>query len=210
MIDVDAQDAVVDGPRLREALMRWCDALQAAAPELNALDARLGDGDLGSTLAKCADNVRSSCAGDAAPLGAALKQCAMDCAKASGSSFGTLLSVGFLAAAKAVAAHPSLDRDALVDTLMQAHAALSSRGGAANGDKTMLDSLQAVADAVRAAPAPGDAAALKSAARTGAQQALDAFRDKPNRIGRARMFADRTIGMDDPGMVALLRMAQSL
>jgi dihydroxyacetone kinase-like protein len=43
-----------------------------------------------------------------------------------------------------------------------------------------------------------------------ARAALDAFRDKPNRIGRARMFADKTIGMDDPGMVALLRMVDAL
>jgi dihydroxyacetone kinase-like protein len=207
---VDVRDAVVDGPRLCDALLRWCDALQAAAPELNALDAQLGDGDLGNTLAKCAENVRQSCAGGARPLGPALKACAMDCARASGSSFGTLLSVGFLAAAKAVGERTALDRDALVDTLRQAHAALSSRGGAANGDKTMLDSLQAVADALRDAPAPGDAASLKSAARAGAQGALDAFRDKPNRIGRARMFAERSMGLDDPGMVAVLRMTESL
>ncbi|WP_192871708.1 DAK2 domain-containing protein [Variovorax sp. JS1663] len=40
--------------------------------------------------------------------------------------------------------------------------------------------------------------------------ALAAFRDKPNRIGRARMFAEKSIGMDDPGMVALQRMVESL
>jgi len=49
-----------------------------------------------------------------------------------------------------------------------------------------------------------------SAARTGAQGALDAFRDKTNLIGRARMFAERSVGLDDPGMVAVLRMTESL
>jgi dihydroxyacetone kinase-like protein len=29
-------------------------------------------------------------------------------------------------------------------------------------------------------------------------------------MGRARMFAEKSIGMDDPGMVAVLRMAESL
>ena len=42
------------------------------------------------------------------------------------------------------------------------------------------------------------------------RESLDAFRDKPNRMGRARMFADKTIGLDDPGMVALLRMVEAL
>ena len=42
------------------------------------------------------------------------------------------------------------------------------------------------------------------------KELLDAFRDRPNRVGRARMFADKTIGLDDPGMVALQRMVESL
>jgi dihydroxyacetone kinase-like protein len=43
-----------------------------------------------------------------------------------------------------------------------------------------------------------------------AASVLDVFRQLPNRIGRARMFADRSIGLDDPGMVAVRRMAQAL
>ena len=35
-------------------------------------------------------------------------------------------------------------------------------------------------------------------------------RQQPNRIGRARMFAERSIGLDDPGMVAMQRMLQAL
>jgi dihydroxyacetone kinase-like protein len=47
-------------------------------------------------------------------------------------------------------------------------------------------------------------------ARNAASKAIEEFRDKPNRIGRARMFAEKSIGMDDPGMVAVLRMTESL
>ena len=39
---------------------------------------------------------------------------------------------------------------------------------------------------------------------------MDEFRDKPNRIGRARIFGERTIGMDDPGMVAFKIMVDAL
>jgi len=48
------------------------------------------------------------------------------------------------------------------------------------------------------------------AARRGVDEALDAFRDKPNQIGRARIFAERTIGLDDPGMFALKVMVDAL
>ena len=80
-----------DAALLKSALDRWCAALEAAAPELNALDGRLGDGDLGATLQKCAANVRAAAAGLPDDLAGIFKRCAGACANASGSSFGTLL-----------------------------------------------------------------------------------------------------------------------
>jgi uncharacterized protein (TIGR03086 family) len=43
-----------------------------------------------------------------------------------------------------------------------------------------------------------------------ADGALERFRDQPNRIGRARMFADASIGLDDPGMLAFARLTTVL
>jgi phosphoenolpyruvate---glycerone phosphotransferase subunit DhaL len=202
--------AVIDAAALRAALGRWCDALDAAAPELNALDACLGDGDLGTTLTKCAANVHAFLRGEPAGLSATLKSCAMACAKASGSSFGTLLSVAFLTAGKAVGEQERLERDALVELLGIVQQALAQRGGAAPGDKTMLDSIHSIAQALRSCEPGADVRALQAAALRGAAGALDAFRDKPNRIGRARMFAEQSVGLDDPGMVAVQRMVEAL
>jgi phosphoenolpyruvate---glycerone phosphotransferase subunit DhaL len=39
---------------------------------------------------------------------------------------------------------------------------------------------------------------------------LNEFREKPAKVGRARIFGERTIGMDDPGMVALRVMVNAL
>jgi phosphoenolpyruvate---glycerone phosphotransferase subunit DhaL len=206
---MQAPRTLVDAATLHSALARWCDALEAAAPELNALDARLGDGDLGTTLSKCADNVRASLAAPPASLQALLKACAQACARASGSSFGTLLAVAFLTAAKHTGERAALDRDALVGLLQAVGEALSQRGGAAQGDKTMLDSLAAITSALRHAK-DATPTALRAAAQAATQQALDAFRNRPNRIGRARMFAERSIGLDDPGMVAVQRMVQAI
>ena len=36
------------------------------------------------------------------------------------------------------------------------------------------------------------------------------IRDKPNRPERTRMFADKTIGVDDPSMIALQRMVDAV
>jgi len=201
---------LADASRLREALARWCDAMEAASPELNELDGRLGDGDLGATLSKCAANVREQLAQPADSLEALLQACAKACAKASGSSFGTLLAIGFMRAAKTSASHEALDRDGVVELLTNVQEAISARGGAATGDKTMLDSLDSIIGALRRCPPGTNAQVLKQVARDAAQAAIEAFRERPNRVGRARMFAERSIGLDDPGMVAVRRMAEAL
>jgi len=207
---MQATSALVDAAGLHSALARWCDALAAAAPELNALDGQLGDGDLGATLSKCAANVRELLATPPGSLEALLKASAQACARASGSSFGTLLAVGFLQAARTVGQREALDRDALAEVLSAVVQGLSQRGGAALGDKTMLDSLAEIAGALRACDPDADAPTLRDAARQATEQALEAFRQQPNRIGRARMFAERSVGLDDPGMVAVQRMVQAL
>ncbi|VTU25016.1 PTS-dependent dihydroxyacetone kinase, ADP-binding subunit DhaL [Variovorax sp. PBS-H4] len=197
----------MDAPMLKAALDRWSRAMAAAAPELNALDARLGDGDLGATLEKCAANVQAALPGMPDALEDICKSTAQACAKASGSSFGTLLAVAWLGAAKWVPPRSTLTRAELSALLAQTVQTLSARGGAALGDKTMLDSLDAIARALGAASDEGD---LRRVARTAAEAAIADFRGKPNRIGRARMFAEKSQGLDDPGMVAVLRMTEAL
>lgn len=192
---------------LKTATGRWCVAMRAAAPELNELDGRLGDADLGATLDKCAVLIEQELLTLPDDLEGAFKKLAQASARASGSSFGTLLTVAFMTAAKKSAGKTSLSRSDTADLLNVVIETLSARGGASLGDKTVLDGLQAICVALQAA---ADEDGLLPVARDAAQRALDELRDKPNRIGRARMFADRTIGMDDPGMVALLRMVEGL
>jgi len=197
----------MDAASLKNAFMRWADAMDKAASELNALDAQLGDGDLGITLKKCAANVRATLTVAPDSLPGILRAASQACADASGSSFGTLLAGGLLIAGKWLEAGKALDRVALPELLRHAVQKLSARGGAQLGDKTMLDSLQAIAQAIEEASAHDD---LADVARAATASALKEFRSQPNRIGRARMFAQKSIGLDDPGMVAVMRMTQSL
>ena len=74
-------------------LLRCADRMEAAASELNEFDGRLGDGDLGATLENCAIQMRTGLDGEFSTPSDMFKAVAMACARASGSSFGTLLSV---------------------------------------------------------------------------------------------------------------------
>lgn len=207
---MSAAPASVDVTMLSAALARCCDALEASADEFNRLDAQLGDGDLGVTLSRCATLVRSVLASStAATPGPLLKAAAQACAKASGSSFGTLLALGLLTASRTAGDRESLDLDAWVALLAEVQQTLSARGGAKPGDKTMLDSLAAIQAALQTCE-PDDRTAWAHIAVNAAAGALHTFRPQPNRIGRARMFGERSIGLDDPGMVAVLRLVQAL
>lgn len=192
---------------LKLALVRWTQRLDDAAQELNQSDGQLGDGDLGVTLVKCAANVRCVLPEFESDLGSAFRLCTTACSKASGSSFGTLLAVAFMTASKHTAGKSELAWEDLPDLLQAVLEAMSARGGAALGDKTVLDTLAAAQRAIRSLSEPQ---AQLQAARMAVDAVIDEFRQKPNRIGRARMFAERSIGLDDPGMIAFRHMLESL
>jgi len=189
--------------RLKVIISNCAVRLEEAADELNQLDGQLGDGDLGTSLKTCARNVRMVLPDTRGDLGDILKAAALACSRASGSSFGTLLAVGLLTAAKTLQGRQDLAPIEVPDLLDAVLNALQSRGGASLGDKTVLDAIEAVRVAIADC---GDPAEQHDRAVTAVDAALSEFRHKPNCIGRARMFADRSVGLDDPGMVAFRHM----
>ena len=75
------------------------------------------------------------------------------------------------------------------------------------GDKTVVVVLDVVGTAVDGLADPLE---LYARAQLATANTLDAFRGKPNRLGRARMFAEKSIGLDDPGMLAFSRLLEGL
>jgi dihydroxyacetone kinase-like protein len=192
---------------LKATYARVAAGMDACAAELNAADGKVGDGDLGITLARGAREVLEQCSDLPADLGAAFLKTAQAFTKTSGSTFGTLVATGLMAAAKATRGRTEVAWSELSALLGAAGAAMSARGKANLGDKTVLDAL----DAVRAAVAGLDnPAAQLGAASRALDAALADFRGRPNKVGRARIFGEKTIGLDDPGMLALRRMVDAL
>lgn len=174
---------------------------------LNDADAKLGDGDTGGMLARVIGKMADVDLSAATDPGSALSQLAKAATLATGSSLGTLFATGLLAAGREAKGRETIGAGDLSGLVATARDAMIARGGAALGDKTVLDSLDAVAEALKGAETPEQAA---SAAAKAASDALDAFRSRPNRIGRARMFGDQTIGIDDPGMLAIKELSAAL
>lgn len=195
----------------RGALLAAIDRLSAAATRdfemLNAADGALGDGDLGITLDRGMKLVTEQ--KDALPedLGRALMLCAQAFTKTSGSSYGTLLATGLMSMAKTLKGKSSVEAGRVSELVVGARDAMIARGKAELGNKTVLDSLEAVAIATKDNSAP---AAVADAAARAVDEALEAFRDRQAQVGRARMFGEKTIGMDDPGMLAMRTIVKAL
>ncbi|MEL0638049.1 MULTISPECIES: dihydroxyacetone kinase subunit L [Marinomonas] len=175
--------------------------------ELNELDGRLGDGDLGVTMINGFNNMKSIIDDMPEDLGQALFSAAKAMTAVSGSSFGTLMATALMAAGKATKGREAAEWSEVPELLQLAQDAMISRGGASLGDKTLLDSLDAV---IKATTGINDPEEMQKAASNAAKEALAEFINKPNKIGRARVYAEKSIGLEDPGMVAICRLVDAI
>jgi dihydroxyacetone kinase len=190
------QSVVVTG-----ALRRACEAAIEGRDAIDALDAKVGDGDAGSTFASGARAVldrlgegRLSTGEPAAlfhELGAVL-------ARAMGGSSGVLLSILFTAMGTSLAAGATLGAafEAGLDRVQH-------HGGARAGDRTMLDALLPAAAAL-----PGGVGAAARAARAGAEATAAMSRAG---AGRSSYVPDAALrGVVDPGAEAIARIFTAL
>ncbi|WP_099827895.1 dihydroxyacetone kinase subunit L [Oceaniglobus indicus] len=198
---------MIDRAAMVAAIDRLTSAMERDFEELNRADGALGDGDLGVTMTRGMRAISDKAADLPEDLGAALLACAQAFTKSSGSSYGTLMATGLMAIAKDVKGRTEVDPAETSRLTGLARDAMMARGKADLGGKTVLDSLDAVAQATQGESDPD---ALADSAVKAAEDAMDRMRDKPATIGRARIFAEKSKGMDDPGMLAMTRIIKAL
>jgi dihydroxyacetone kinase-like protein len=192
---------------LKSALPKIAAGIEACADELNQADAKLGDGDLGVTMTRGMRGILETAEDLPEDLGLALLKCAQGFTKVSGSSYGTLLATGLMSAAKVCKGRSEVPWSEVSALVAGALAAMQARGKGELGDKSVLDALEAIRAATTDAR---DGPSLLRAADQALDDALDSYRDQPSKLGRARMFGDKSIGLDDPGMLALRRVVDAL
>ena len=198
---------MIDQKALLAAISRLTAAMEREAPALNEIDGALGDGDLGITMIRGMQAVSAGVGEMPADMGQALLRCAQAFTKTSGSSYGTLFATGLMAGAKALKGRDSFEASEVSGLIAAARDAMQQRGKAELGGKTVLDSLDAMAQATAGLSEPGEVA---RAAREAARQSTEAFKDKPATVGRARIFADKSRTMYDPGMLAMTRIVEAV
>ena len=186
-------------PELSALVSRACDVLIAAESKLNALDARVGDGDTGWTVATAARHLQTALPlMPLARLDLFFAATSEALSRSMGGSSGVLLAIFFSAASQSTAAGAGWQ-----DALSAGLAKMMAHGGATPGDRTMIDAL---APALEALPRGLDAAA--KAARAGADATA---RMKSARAGRSsHVSSSHLAGIPDPGAEAVATMLEGI
>ncbi|MEO0385779.1 MAG: dihydroxyacetone kinase subunit DhaK [Pseudomonadota bacterium] len=185
--------------RTEDFLNRCCTILIGAEADLNALDAKSGDGDTGSTLATASraliDAMPRLPLADTTQLYRAIGQ---ELSQTMGGSSGVLLAIFFAAAGDA-----SANGSNTVDALKAGLDRIAQVGGAGVGDRTMIDALQPALDAL-----PDGLQAAASAARAGADGTATITKAK---AGRATYISEEKLaGHNDPGAEAVARLLEQI
>ncbi|MFF5978841.1 dihydroxyacetone kinase subunit DhaL [Streptomyces olindensis] len=174
---------------------RWMTATAASvdreAERLTALDSPIGDADHGSNLQRGFRAVTAALEKEAPDtpggvLTLAGRQLISTVGGASGPLYGTLLR----RTGKALGDAAEVGAEQLAEALRAGVDAVMTLGGAAPGDKTMIDALVPAVDALGESFAAARAAAEEGAVATTPLQA---------RKGRASYVGERSIGHQDPG-----------
>ena len=186
-------------PKRREFIERCCNIFIACEADLNALDAKSGDGDTGSTLATASRALIGSL--DRLPLAdmtQLYRAIGLELSQTMGGSSGILLAIFFAAAGDASASGK--------DTIGALNVGLNrvqEVGGAQVGDRTLIDALRPALDAL-----PEGLPAAASAARLAANFTATIVKAK---AGRATYIsADQLRGHNDPGAEAVARLFEQL
>ena len=193
--------------KVRSALIVACDAVIAAQDVLTKADQAIGDGDHGVGMARGFRAARAAIeARQAATAGELFKTAGMAILSGSGGASGAIFGTFFISAAGALPAD-TLDAPSYAAALAAALAGVQKRGGAAPGDKTVVDAL---APAAAAAATRDDLAASAAAAAQAAEEGAEATRPMIARFGKAKTLGDRSIGHPDPGALTLSIVLRSL
>ena len=192
---------------IQSVIIRLNQVMEQSADELNTADGLLGDGDLGVTMIRGSRHLLEELESLPKDIGMAFFQCAKAFTKSSGSSYGTLLATGMMAVAKVKKGQTEIVMDEVSGLFNISLEAMQIRGKASLGDKTVLDVIAAARDAAKNQT---DWKTMLNSINKAINDTIDLYRDRQSQIGRARIFGEKSIGLDDPGMLAFKRMFESV
>ncbi len=185
-------------PPLAALVNHACDILIAAEGKLNALDAKAGDGDTGSTVATAARMLKANLSKmPLADMPSFFTAASDGFMRSMGGSSGVLMAIFFAAAGST--------KGTWQTALQAGLQKMMAYGGAKLGDRTMIDALVPALDVLVKG---GNLTAAAKAARNGADATQNMTRAKAGRS--SYVSAANLLGVTDPGAEAVALLFEGL
>jgi dihydroxyacetone kinase len=207
-----------DGRAGAHVVARAIDAMAAmladAEEELGRIDAIAGDGDHGRGMVKGSSAAREAAAravADGAGQGSVLTAAGKEWAAKAGGTSGVLWGAMLSALGARLGDRGRPDSATVAAGMRDGYDALVQLGGAAPGDKTMLDALLPFVEELQRRVDDGEQwqDAWRAAAEV-ATEAAQATAEMRPKIGRARPLAERSVGTPDAGATSLAMCARTV
>jgi L-erythrulose 1-kinase len=196
------------------ALERAAARVVAAEAHLGAIDAVAGDGDHGAGMVagiRGAHDAARWAVQRGAGAGTTLRLAGERWSESAGGASGALWGSGLEAAGEAVGDVDPVSGATILAAVRAFARSITGRGGAAVGDKTMVDALAPFTTELEAGLSSGlSPADAWRAAAAAAQAAADATADFAASRGRSRTHGNRSIGTPDPGAISFALIAGSI
>ena len=174
------------------------------------LDAVVGDGDFGYSLARGFEVVLSDWdTMEYSDISGLLKKTAVVLTKRIGGTSGPIWGTAFLRAGGALGAAPVPTGEEVIAALRAAIEGIKQRGNTDLGDKTLLDALVPAVDELEAALPEGSSAALERAAAK-ARESAEATKGMLAQRGRASYTGDRSRESADAGAIGVAVMFEAV
>jgi dihydroxyacetone kinase len=201
----------MNGRQLAGRLDRIAAELRLRTDEFRRLDAAVGDGDLGVTVAAATEAVRSALRGlsSQASVVDVVRTAAEEIAEANPSTMATLTAIGLLRSVDQLGDDP-VSAEAAMAAGRAFVDAVQASGGAVPGDKTFLDAVVPSLDAFEESIGRGDdpGTALESAIAA-AREGVERSSQLASKKGRAAWAGERGVGHPDPGAVVYVTFLQA-
>lgn len=188
---------------VKAMLLLACDRIIAAEPALSEADRNLGDGDHGLGMQRGMTAAKEKLeSADVESIEKAFSSVGMAMMSSMGGASGAIFGTFFRNGGKALAGAETFDSAGLASFLQAGVDGVKQRGGAAVGDKTVVDAMQPAAEkaaTVTGQPLPEAIAAVHGAALEG----LEASKNMIAKFGRAKTLGEACIGFPDAGALSV-------
>ncbi len=195
---------------VKAMLLLVCERVIAAEPMLSEADRNLGDGDHGLGMQRGMTAAKDKLsAGDVESVEKAFSTVGMAMMSSMGGASGAIFGTFFRNGGKALAGRESFGAGDLADFLRAGVDGVKQRGGAAVGDKTVVDAME---------PAAERAAELTESslpdAINGVNEAAEAGKESSKgmvaKFGRAKTLGEAAIGFPDAGALSVTVIIQAM